>query len=73
MKTYAQIAYEAYRNHTGGKSLATGQDIPEWADLAHVIQEAWSAAATEVAVECCLRMQQWSESIKELEEQRRTA
>jgi len=49
MKELAAIAYEAYRNHTGGKSLATGQNIPEWPDLAPVIQEAWRAAANAVA------------------------
>lgn len=43
-----QIAYEAYRSHTGGKSLATGQEIPTWENLAPVIQEAWRAAAEEV-------------------------
>lgn len=44
MKTYGQIAYDAYRTHAGGKSLATGQNIPDWEDLAPVIQSAWEAA-----------------------------
>lgn len=45
---YAKAAYNGYRDHTGGKSLATGQNIPEWVDLALVIQQAWDAAARAV-------------------------
>ena len=41
----AQIAYEAYRNHTGGISLATGGPIPGWAGLRPDIQAAWKASA----------------------------
>ena len=52
MVSMAQIAYEAYRNHTGGKSLATGQNIPEWPDLAPVIKAAWEAAANAVVEHC---------------------
>jgi hypothetical protein len=49
MKTnYAAIAYCAYRAHTGGKSLATGQNIPEWHELREDIQSAWNAAAAAV-------------------------
>lgn len=40
----ANIAYEAYREHTGGKSLATGADIPEWDMLPADIQAAWHAS-----------------------------
>lgn len=42
-------AYEAYRNHTGGKSLATGQPIPDWCELPSTIQEAWDAAVAAIA------------------------
>lgn len=45
-KSAAQIAYEAYRNHTGGISLASGQPIPEWPDLKPEIQAAWAASAS---------------------------
>ena len=37
--TLAQLAYEAYRAHTGGISLASGQPIPEWNALKPEIQE----------------------------------
>lgn len=47
-KELAQIAYEGYRNHTGGKSLATGQAIPEWAGLSEGIQNAWRASVQAV-------------------------
>jgi hypothetical protein len=44
----AQAGYEAYRTQAGGKSLATGATIPEWAQLAPAIQTAWRAAAAGV-------------------------
>jgi hypothetical protein len=43
-----EIAYEAYRSHTGGKSLATGQDIPVYGKLSKPIQDAWARAASAV-------------------------
>lgn len=46
-----QIAYEAYGNHSGGKSLISGQPIPEWAALPTAIQQAWDAAGDAVKVE----------------------
>lgn len=51
MKTYGQIGYEAYRAHTGGKSLATGQEIPLWENLAPVIQSAWEAAGEAIVTD----------------------
>jgi hypothetical protein len=48
MKSKAQIAYEAYFEKAGGKSLATGQPLPAWHVLPVEIQEAWEAAATAV-------------------------
>ena len=48
---YGAIAYNGYRAHTNGKSLATGQDIPLWENLAPVIQAAWRAAAIAVMEE----------------------
>jgi hypothetical protein len=41
----AQVAYEGYRDHTGGISLASGQAIPEWGALRPDIQAAWCASA----------------------------
>jgi hypothetical protein len=40
-----QRAYEGYRDHTGGVSLATGGPIPAWAELSPAIKAAWGAAA----------------------------
>lgn len=37
----AREAYEAYANHTGWKSLATGSPLPQWADLSDAIRSAW--------------------------------
>jgi hypothetical protein len=48
----ARVGYEAYRNHTGGKSLATGQDIPAFDELPEKIKDAWLAAATAVESRC---------------------
>lgn len=51
MKEIACCLYEAYCEHTGWKSLATGQDLPQWSDLRPDIKEAWRAverAATEM-------------------------
>ncbi len=47
-QNYAAIAYEAYRSHTGGISLATGHAIPAWHELREDIQMAWHAAAAAV-------------------------
>ena len=48
MKSKAQIAYEAYYDCAGGKSLATGQQLPPWDRLGPGIQAAWFAAAAAV-------------------------
>lgn len=45
----AQEAYEAYANHTGWKSLATGQQLPQWDALPDAIKEAWKVSAAWVA------------------------
>lgn len=45
--TYEELGkcgYDAYRAHTGGKSLATGQPIPDWDHLSPEIQAAWEAS-----------------------------
>ncbi len=46
----AKALYEAYRGHTGGVSLASGQPIPEWEALRTDIQAAWGAAAAVFSV-----------------------
>jgi hypothetical protein len=46
--TYGQIAYEAYRAHSGGKSLVSGAQIPAWDDADPVIRSAWEAAGNAV-------------------------
>jgi hypothetical protein len=48
IKTRAQVAYEAYFENAGGKSLATGQPLPPWEKLSPEIRAAWEAAATAV-------------------------
>lgn len=49
MPDIGQVAYEAYRAHSDGKSLVSGAPIPQWHDLNGEIQEAWRAAAGAVA------------------------
>ena len=48
MKSPGQIGYEAYWNFSSGKSLASGQPLPEWSDLPGIIKEAWEWSATVV-------------------------
>ena len=43
-----QVAYEAYCQSTGNKSLISGAELPKWADLKPEIQRAWQAAANAV-------------------------
>jgi len=38
-------AYEAYCQHAGWKSLATGADLPQWAGLRDDIRQAWMVSA----------------------------
>lgn len=45
MKSPAHIAYDAYCDHTGWKSVATGQTLPPWEQLPTEIKSAWEAAA----------------------------
>lgn len=48
MGTPGQVAYEAYRDEAGGVSLATGDPLPEFAELSYAIRAAWEAAADAV-------------------------
>jgi hypothetical protein len=47
----ARNAYEGYCTHTGWKSLATGQNLPNWSGLTQAAREAWGAAAATLFVE----------------------
>lgn len=51
MKTLGQIAYEAYFDHSKGKSLISGAPLPVWEKQFAPIQAAWEAAATAVTAE----------------------
>lgn len=48
-KSWAEIAYEAYCDAAGGKSLVSGTDLPPWGALPGEIQAAWAASAHAVA------------------------
>ena len=48
MKSYGQIAYEAYSSHTDGKSLVSGAELPKWDELRKEIKEAWKTASKAV-------------------------
>jgi len=48
MKSLGQIAYEAYVAHSHGKSLISGQGLPDWEGQREDVQEAWEAAARAV-------------------------
>lgn len=43
-----KVAYDGYRDFSDGKSLISGQPIPEWEKLPENIQQAWEAAARAV-------------------------
>ncbi len=45
---YGRIAYEAYSQAAGGRSLVTSQTLPEWDDLPLTIRAAWREAAKAV-------------------------
>lgn len=48
-QSLGEIGYEAYRAHSGGKSLVSGQEIPTFDKLSQPIKDAWEAAANAVA------------------------
>lgn len=45
---YGKVAYEAYCNATGGRSLISGAELPTWEKLDARIQNAWVEAAAAV-------------------------
>lgn len=46
----ARIGYEAYRQHTGGISLATGQKLPSFDELNDQVRGAWIAAGSTIGM-----------------------
>lgn len=52
IKTKGQIAYEAYCNSTGNKSLVSGDTLPAFVDLKEEIKKAWENAASAVFAFC---------------------
>lgn len=51
MNKYAKIAYDGYKSNSKGKSLISGQELPEFENLPANIQEAWAAASKAVRLE----------------------
>lgn len=54
-KPAGQVAYEAYCETTGGKSLASGAILPAWNFLSPQMQFAWKQAAAAVVVHSVVR------------------
>jgi len=44
-RTWGQVAYEGYAEHTQWLSPITGEQIPPWDDQAPLIRQSWEAAA----------------------------
>lgn len=44
-KSDGEMLYEFYSEFSGGKSLASGQALPEWDKVTPLIQEAWQFTA----------------------------
>lgn len=44
-----RVAYEAYREQAGGRSLASGEQLPSWTGQRTEVQRAWEVAARAVA------------------------
>jgi len=42
---YASYLYASYRAHSAGKSLASGNPIPEWNSMEDKYKDAWKAVA----------------------------
>jgi hypothetical protein len=47
--TYGRTAYEKYAAVSDGKSLISGEPLPDWNELKPSIQRAWNAAGNAVA------------------------
>jgi hypothetical protein len=49
MENIGKIGYDAYREHSGGVSLVSGEPLPFWDDQSPEIRAAWDAAALAVS------------------------
>ena len=58
MRPLGQIAYEAYCEATGWKSLVSGADLPQWDALKQEIKDAWGQAAQAVALRATCERQE---------------
>jgi hypothetical protein len=47
-ETPGSVAYEAYRESAGGRSLVSGDPLPQFDELPAQIRAAWDAAAQAV-------------------------
>lgn len=47
-----KVAYEAYSDCAGGRSLVSGEPLPMWAQMSTQMREAWHAAADAVWNDC---------------------
>lgn len=57
LRSYGQIAYEAYAAHRGGVSVR-GERLPSWHEQDRAIRLAWEEAADEVRAEIRNRVEQ---------------
>lgn len=51
MQFLGKLAYDAYSASTGGRSLISGDKLPEFEALPAKIQSAWEASASAVKAE----------------------
>lgn len=60
MKNYrlAKIAYDGYLSASGGKSLISGDKLPDFENLKQEIQDAWWAASEAVRVDVFERIRE---------------
>ena len=52
----AKVAYDGYRDYSNGKSLVSGDPLPEWGELPDRIKVAWmvsTRAALDFAKQFC--------------------
>lgn len=56
MKSLGQIAYEAYFDHSKGKSLISGAPLPEFSAQRDDVKAAWEAAADAVTAALLKKM-----------------
>lgn len=57
LKTHGQLAYEAYCETTGWKSLISGHPLPQWSNVQVEIKDAWENAGNAVVGEMHLRVE----------------